>query len=57
MKIKRNTITCNCNAYKFPHRWTGGKCKAPKPVVFKKTKSRFETWDFDTLESIEALKK
>lgn len=33
-KIKRTTITCRCNAYKFPHRWQGGKCKVEKPVAF-----------------------
>jgi len=29
MKVKRNTITCNCPAYKFPHRQGGGKCVMP----------------------------
>ena len=33
-KTKRTTITCRCNAYKFPHRWKGGKCQADKPVSF-----------------------
>lgn len=26
--MKRNTFTCNCDAYNFPHRILGGKCTA-----------------------------
>jgi len=27
MKTKRKQITCNCEAYKFPHRLDSGKCR------------------------------
>lgn len=27
MKTKRKQITCNCKAYKFPHRLDSGKCR------------------------------
>ena len=29
MKAKRNTKTCYCLAYPFPHREGGGKCSVP----------------------------
>lgn len=32
LKVKRNTITCWCAAYHFPHRVGGGKCKRTKPI-------------------------
>jgi hypothetical protein len=33
--MKRKTVTCRCNAYRFPHRWQGGKCEALKPHRFE----------------------
>lgn len=26
-KYRRNQVTCNCEAYPFPHRLDGGKCR------------------------------
>lgn len=48
MKRQRTTITCRCDAYPFPHRWKGGKCKVEKPHTFTNKQNKealeFELW-------------